>query len=270
MNQLLRRGVTAVAMAGLLIWLLFATPPVVCLGVLGLLLLLAAWEWSAFLGLRRNRQRLAYAALAGLVLLLGYLLIPARIGLLPVLLLSLAWWAGAFVWILRFPTPIPPLLAGIAGLLVLGPAWIALAVILGLDGDGPALVLLVLAIVWSADIGAYFVGRRLGRVKLAPRVSPGKTWEGVAGGLAGAVLAAVAGGSILGYAPAVMVPLGLAVAAISVVGDLTESMFKRNVGLKDSGHLFPGHGGVLDRVDSITAAVPLFALMLYWLGRLPP
>ena len=110
---------------------------------------------------------------------------------------------------------------------------------------------------------------RFGRLKLAPQVSPGKTWEGPFGGVLLATLASVAGGLLVGLPPASMIPLGLGVAVLSVVGDLAESMFKRSVGAKDSGRLIPGHGGVLDRLDSITAALPLFALALSWLGLTP-
>jgi phosphatidate cytidylyltransferase len=120
--------------------------------------------------------------------------------------------------------------------------------------------------VFAADIGAYFAGHRFGRVKLAPQVSPGKTWEGLIGGVLLAALTSGAGGLLVGLPPGVMVPVGLGVSALSVVGDLTESMFKRSVGAKDSGHLIPGHGGVLDRIDGITAAMPFFALALSWLG----
>lgn len=267
MGTLVQRAVTAVLVALALVLVLFAAPTAVSLAVLAVLMLLGAWEWSAFVGLRRTRHRAAYAfALAGLLLVVGTALPPG--GLLPVLLVSLAWWSAAFLWILRFPTPIPRAFAAVAGALVLGPAWLALARLLAHEPDGAALVMLALGIVWSADIGAYFVGRRAGRLKLAPGVSPGKTWEGVMGGLAVAGAAAAIGGRLLDLPLAVALPAGIGVAAISVVGDLTESMFKRNVGLKDSGRIFPGHGGVLDRIDSITAAVPVFTLVLYWAGRL--
>ncbi len=134
--------------------------------------------------------------------------------------------------------------------------------------SGPVLVLIMLVIVWAADIGAYFVGRAVGRVKLAPQVSPGKTWEGVIGGLAAATLAAIVAAGWAGLTIAQGVGLGISVAAISVIGDLTVSMFKRNAGLKDSGRLFPGHGGVLDRIDGVTAAAPLFAIEATWLGMI--
>ena len=128
------------------------------------------------------------------------------------------------------------------------------------------LPLLLLLIVWAADAGAYFAGKQFGRVKLAPSISPGKTWEGVIGGLLVVALLAVGAAYWSGKSLTVLLPFCLAVAALSVVGDLTVSMFKRTAGLKDSGTLFPGHGGVLDRIDSVAAAAPLFALGLGWLG----
>jgi phosphatidate cytidylyltransferase len=162
--------------------------------------------------------------------------------------------------------PIPRLAAGLAGVLVLVPCWLAMVAILSVPGRGPALTLLALCMVFGADIGAYFAGRRFGRVKLAPQVSPGKTWEGFIGGVLLTALVGGFGGAMLGMPAAVMVPVGLGLSALSVVGDLTESMFKRSIGAKDSSNLIPGHGGVLDRLDSITAAMPFFALAMSWLG----
>jgi phosphatidate cytidylyltransferase len=193
-------------------------------------------------------------------------LVPSVVGLKIVLWISLLWWAIAFLWILRYPTAVPPAIAAISGILVLIPAWLAMVAILCVPGQGAAFALLGLCIVFAADIGAYFAGHRFGRVKLAPQVSPGKTWEGLIGGVLLAALTSGAGGLLVGLPPGVMVPVGLGVSALSVVGDLTESMFKRSVGAKDSGHLIPGHGGVLDRIDGITAAMPFFALALSWLG----
>jgi len=151
------------------------------------------------------------------------------------------------------------------GLWVLLPTWVGFSV---LRESGAAWLLFVLLLVWGADIGAYFVGRALGRHKLAPRVSPGKTWEGVAGGLMVTALLAIvfASWQSLGVAGGLMLMLATAVVTlVSVLGDLLESMLKRHRGIKDSSQLLPGHGGVLDRVDSLTAAVPLFALLSGWL-----
>ena len=131
---------------------------------------------------------------------------------------------------------------------------------------GAQWVLFILTLTFAADTGAYFAGRAYGRVKLAPQVSPGKTWEGVVGGMVLATAVGYAGSRWFDLAPARFVPLCLAAAAFSVVGDLTESMFKRAAGLKDSGRLFPGHGGVLDRVDGVLAATPVMCLGLLWLG----
>jgi phosphatidate cytidylyltransferase len=161
-------------------------------------------------------------------------------------------------------------LTAVAGLVALLPAWLAMATLWRSEPQGRELLLLSLLVVVAADVGAYFAGHALGRVKLAPRVSPGKTWEGLLGGLAAAALMTSAGALLLGQPVARAASLGLAVGAMSVVGDLTESMFKRSAGLKDSGSLLPGHGGVLDRVDSVAAAAPLFLLGAGWLGWLSP
>jgi phosphatidate cytidylyltransferase len=274
MGSLVQRLITGAVLAALVLGALLLLPPLLASLLVAAFLLLAAWEWSAFVTPGRNGARLAYTAvLAGALLALAVAPLPAA-GLRALLLAGLAWWAVAFAWILRFPTPVPTAVVAVAGALTLLPAYAGFRALLGLPvvpgaASGPALAILVLGIVWGADIGAYFVGRRIGRTRLAPAVSPGKTWEGVGGGVLAAALVGGVGGVLLGLPPAASVPLALGVAAISVVGDLAESMFKRHVGVKDSGRLFPGHGGVLDRVDSIAAAVPLFVLAgdrLGWLA----
>ncbi|MCA8902038.1 MAG: phosphatidate cytidylyltransferase, partial [Hyphomonas sp.] len=150
----------------------------------------------------------------------------------------------------------------IAGLFALVPAAVALAEIRLTPGYGAALTLFTLMLIVAADTGAFFAGRQFGHVPLAPQVSPGKTWEGVIGGLVFSGLVAWGGAAWFGVAPLQMVSVGLVTAAFSVVGDLTESMLKRYAGVKDSGSIFPGHGGVLDRIDSVTAGAPLLLLGL--------
>jgi phosphatidate cytidylyltransferase len=266
MTELGRRVRTAIPLLGVLLAVLFLAPPAVTAALAALIIVVGAWEWAAFLGWQLPARRIAYAGLIALLLLACHWFVPRVVDPDAVLYVALAWWLLALVWILRYPTPVPVALAALAGILVLVPAWLAIVAIVGVEGRGPGLLLVALATVFGADIGAYFAGRRFGRVRLAPQVSPGKTWEGLFGGLLLATGASVGGGLLVGLAPGTSAPLGLGVAALSVVGDLTESMFKRSVGAKDSSQLIPGHGGVLDRLDSITAALPLFALALSWLG----
>ena len=259
-----QRIATAVLSILVLLVALFALPPELTVVTFGVVLLAGAWEWAGFFD-ARPLWRLTYVLLIALCMALAWWLVSGVLSLEQVLWVAMLWWTVALLWLFVFPTPIGHLMAALCGVLVLIPAWLALARIHLLTVDGPQLVLFVLLVVWAADVGAYFFGRRFGRIKLAPAVSPGKTWEGVIGGVLVAGVVAVVGGWWWQQPLLIMLPLCFSIAAVSVVGDLTVSMFKRNAGLKDSGRLFPGHGGVLDRVDSVTAAAPLFALSLGWL-----
>ncbi|MDQ2702750.1 MAG: phosphatidate cytidylyltransferase [Pseudomonadota bacterium] len=188
--------------------------------------------------------------------------------------LGVIWWLLAMLWLKHFDFGSDH--AGYArayklaaGTLAIVPAWCALGVLHGGDPNGHRWLLVALASVWAADTGAYFAGRRYGKRKLAPRISPNKTVEGAIGGLAAALLAALVlapfAGASLGQLALVAV-VTLFAAAFSVVGDLFESLLKRHVGAKDSGDLIPGHGGILDRIDGVVAALPVFALGKAWLG----
>lgn len=267
MSKLAQRVRTAVVLVAVLLLILFAAPFPVALAVATLVVALGAWEWSALAGLKSLSGRIGFvvAVLAIIAVLAGSGGASAPL----ILATGVAWWCMALFIVLAAPGRLPLWFGLAAGVLVLVPAWTAFAVLLAAGEDGPALLLLGLVIVFAADIGAYFTGRRLGHVKLAPRVSPGKTWEGLVGGLACAVAVAGLGGFLLVLPLRVMLPLGAVVAAFSVVGDLTESLFKRGAGLKDSGHILPGHGGVLDRIDGVVAGLPLFALVLHGMERLP-
>jgi phosphatidate cytidylyltransferase len=179
-------------------------------------------------------------------------------------MVALVWWALALALVVRYPA-VPvwldwPFAQPAIILLALSAAWLALAQL----ADGRRDLLLVcLALVWVADSAAYLVGRRWGRRRLCPQVSPGKTVEGLVGGLAGAALVGAVAGLILQMDRSRIVGLVVLTtlcAAVSVIGDLAESLFKRRAGVKDSSHLLPGHGGVLDRIDALIAAAPLFAL----------
>lgn len=255
--MLKQRVLTALVAVVVLLTVLFALPPAAGHVFIMLLMTAAAWEWSQFLGSERVPRRMVFLALvvAGQLALYFGAVVP---GLkITVLYAAIAWWAAAAVWTFRFPTPVPQAVVWLGGLLVLLPTYVALSTLLTLS---PWFLLALLLVVWLADIGAYFSGRSLGRVKLAPAISPGKTWEGVLGGLAAALTAVVVASILLGINLLVALPLGIAVVLISVIGDLTVSMFKRAAGVKDSGRLFPGHGGILDRVDSVCAAAPVFVV----------
>ena len=190
-------------------------------------------------------------------------------GLLQFLQGACLWWVMAFLWILLIPQYGSRFAAVLAGLLVLVPAAIGLARVMTIQPNGNWLLLYLLVLIAAADVGGYFGGRQFGRHKLAPAISPGKTWEGFAAGMLAAMAVAAISAPLFDQPIFAWVALGLLVALISVVGDLVESLFKRKVGLKDSSGLLPGHGGVLDRIDSHTAAAPVFLLGLYALGMVP-
>lgn len=251
------RVITSLVLGFGLLAVLFVAPAEVGLAAFALMVLVGAWEWAALAGGRSTGARLLYVAVVA-VLMAGCFLAGTGTFVVWLPWLALVAWLICFVFILRYPVEPPRLLSGAVGLVVLPAGWWFLSRILADPDLGPAWVLTLFLLVACADIGAFFAGRSLGRRPLAPTVSPKKTWEGVIGGLIAAALGGLAA-SIVFHRPALsMMGIGLTVAAISVVGDLTISMFKRSAGLKDSGTLLPGHGGVLDRTDSLLAAVPLF------------
>jgi phosphatidate cytidylyltransferase len=262
------RIITAVLFGAVITGSVLLLPARAAAGVFALLWILGAWEWAGFARFAGAPRWLYTAIMAACFVVLEWFAEPRAVQwMLP---LALAWWALALVAVLSFPRPLGPRLVAVAGFIVLVPSWALLADLLGAGGPGPALAFTLLCVIWGADVGAYVFGRLLGRHKLAPAVSPGKTWEGVTGGLLVTALVAALAASWLQLPHGRMVALGLGTAVVSVLGDLTQSMFKRNVGLKDSGTLLPGHGGVLDRIDSLTAAVPAFIVGLKLLGLPAP
>ena len=255
------RIITAVISLVILGAVLFVVPATIAKIVIAFLVVAGAWEWSGFLGLSASAGRYSYVVLIAALMAGMVFFVPQHADLL--LQIACVWWFVALMWTFFFPTPIPTAIRWLCGALVLVPLFVGL---LNLYSLSPQLLLFALLIVWVADMGAYFAGKQFGRVKLAPSISPGKTWEGVFGGLVLVFVLTLLWAHFAEMELKVLLPFCLAVGALSVVGDLTVSMFKRTAGVKDSGKLFPGHGGVLDRVDSVSAAAPLFALGLNWLG----
>lgn len=252
-----QRLVTALVLGAALLLVLFVAPLPVAAAVLGALVIVGVWEWSALGGCRQPGTRAAYAAVAiAGAWLAGDVWRASPEGLL---WLDLSVWVLGLIWMLRYPVPVPRAFALGSGLVIMPLGWLFLVSLLGDWGAQWTLFLFVL--VAAADVGAFFSGRAFGRHKLAVNVSPGKTWEGVVGGLVAVALVAAAGSAWFETRVLPTMAAAVTVAAFSVLGDLTISMLKRSAGMKDSGRIFPGHGGVLDRVDSLLAALPLFILV---------
>ena len=269
------RVISAIIMAAVFLSVLFLLPALAFSVFIALVVVVGAWEWANLSGFELSSARIGYAGVVGLSLLGLYYYCGFDLGALrlesikTLLLIACGFWAVALLWVQGFPQS--SLLWGnrwlrlIMGLLVLLPTWLALVYVRSLE-SGQWLVLLAIVLIAIADMGGYFSGRYFGRRKLAIHVSPGKTWEGFWGGqLCNAVLALliVAFNNDLSL---VIVSIVIMASLASVLGDLLESMVKRHRGIKDSGKLLPGHGGVLDRVDGITAAMPFYALGLLLSG----
>jgi phosphatidate cytidylyltransferase len=274
-----QRVITALIMAGLFLSAVaFLSLPWLAL-LLGLLICLGAWEWARLCEWQSTSARGLYVAF--IALLLGFLYWHCQLGehpgreqVQPFLGLACLWWSLALLWVKGYPgsavfwRTLP--MRNLMGVLVLASAWLAAVYLLSFPRGGGLIVVMVL-IVAAADIGAYFSGRAWGRHQLAAAVSPKKTWEGFWGGMAACVLLALLLWSQLPrqqahVSLAAVLVVTLATALASVVGDLTVSMVKREAGVKDSGSLLPGHGGILDRLDSLCGAAPVFALGLLLAG----
>ena len=275
------RVIAAAVMLPVAVCAVLFLPSNMLAAAIGLLMMLGLWEWSQLSRLEGLVARAAYVLLNALVLAaLAWGAGPELVPLKVVALLGVLWWVVVLAWLKHFEFArgdthwacMLKLFAGSAGVI---PAWSAIywlhhgAAGLGHGADkGPAWTLFVLLVIWAADTGAYFAGSRWGSRKLAPRISPGKSWEGLFGGLALAMVVAAAAVPVLGLAwlqlPQLLL-LVLLTVLVSVAGDLFESLMKRHAGAKDSSDLIPGHGGVLDRIDSLLAALPVFVLGKIWL-----
>jgi phosphatidate cytidylyltransferase len=262
---LVKRVLAAVVLIPVVVAAILWLPTAGFAMLLGAFAVVGGHEWCRVGQLPRALHTVFVGSLT-VALIGGYFALHSNVFVQIILAMAILWWLLAFVAVVAWQRDtgfawfeFAAVRVG-AGVLILYPSWVSLV---WLHEQRPTMVLFVMVLIWVADSAAYFAGRQFGRRKLASRVSPGKSWEGVAGGLL-AVMCLAAGVAVASdhsmEVSALFVGLSFVVAVASVLGDLIESLFKRRAGVKDSGTLIPGHGGVLDRIDSLTAAGPCFAL----------
>ena len=267
--MLLPRILSAIVMAVLFVCAVFVLKTSYFIFAMAAVVILAGWEWARLSGVSNQAGRILFAVFIGAVCLvvLNCNLQKTSLYLSPLL------WGLALYWVMRYPAELiwrhvfSRLLFGV---FVLVTTWSALVVLKQSD-NFVVWVLLLMGLIWGADSGAYFAGKAFGKRKLARFVSPGKSWEGVVGGLVLTQVGVVIFTMLSDFTLSnwcVLAIIALITSSVSVLGDLTESLFKRHEALKDSSHLIPGHGGVMDRVDSLTAAAPIYVLLLSLAGWL--
>lgn len=287
--MLKQRIITALLLAPAAIWAIFYLSLDSFAAVFLAVMAIGAWEWGPLMGFTTQRRRLAFVAVTtALISLLWYQIPVESLWQQPDVLnshVNLVLWLAAGWWLLSAAlTFLYPRCSsfwsshrsvrGLFGWLTLVPTWLAFMVLRSSDYQtdsyhGAQLLMFLFLMVWSADIGAYFVGKSIGKRKLMPNVSPGKTLEGFLGGVVFACVMVSLAGFFIGWSYEqyiLVLPVTVLITTISVLGDLNESMFKRQAGVKDSGSILPGHGGILDRIDSLTATAPIYAICYVMLG----
>jgi len=278
-----QRIITALILAPAVIAAIFYLPISYFAGLLMAIIAIGAWEWARFMGITNTIQRLVYVGSTSALIALIWAFLPIeqtwlvitglQVEISSLLWLGVLWWFIAAFFMFSYPKfsaswAKNKFIIAVFGWLTLVPTWLAFMVLRTNDYvldefQGAQLVMYLFMLVWSADVGAYFVGKSMGKRKLMPNVSPGKTIEGFLGGVVCAAILTTIVGFSLDWSSEEFITALLVTALIttvSVLGDLTESMFKRQAGVKDSGTILPGHGGILDRIDSLTATAPVFAL----------
>ena len=287
--MLKQRIITALILAPAAISAIFYLPLEYFSALLMAVIAIGAWEWGPLMGFESKTKRSLFVLVTSALVTLVWLgLSPTSLWLSPeelqnnasnLLWVSVVWWLFAVLLIFSYPNQSGfwskhRSIRAVFGWLILVPTWLAFVVIRSHDYandpyHGAQLLMFLFLMVWSADVGAYFVGKAFGKHKLLPNVSPGKTVEGFLGGIACACLLIGIAAFQMGWNSQQVTTILLVtvlITTVSVLGDLTESMFKRQAGVKDSGSILPGHGGILDRIDSLTATAPIFALCYLLFG----
>jgi len=267
--MLKQRLITAIILIPIFVLLVLKLPTNAFNVLTFIFVLLGAWEWSTLMEVKSTLKKLIYPAILLFVL-------PASVYLriFPLLIVTAVWWVSTLLLMAGFPENSERFGKGVfvrslMGLFVLVPCWRAINFIRA--EYGPMVLLFLFVLIWGADSGAYFAGKKWGKRKLAPSISPGKTWEGLSGALMTTFFIVI---FVFFFAKtptrfwSAILLLSFITVIFSVIGDLFESLLKRKAGVKDSGVLVPGHGGVLDRIDSLTAAAPIFALGAILIGKI--
>lgn len=263
--MLKQRILTALILIPLVIAGILYLPVIGIALIFGLLMLMGAWEWSRLSGVQSSVVRVAYVTLIAAIFGLLWFDIGSLSQRQTLSNTAVVFWVLATIWVMtpglaRAQSYFNTLIKLFAGIGVLAPSWYALVSIHASPQMGPQWILYILFLIWIADSGAYFAGRAYGRHKLAPIVSPGKTWEGAAGAFVLVLLYSLSAPLWLPVAADkgfTLVWMSLLLVPVSIIGDLFESLMKRQSGIKDSGNILPGHGGIMDRFDSLTAVFPI-------------
>lgn len=287
--MLKHRIITALVLAPATIASIFYLPLPYFSALMLAVMAIGAWEWGPLMGFSNKRRRLAFVAVtSALISVLWYYfsllnvwttITDLHTPIIYILWLAVAWWVLSATLTFLYPRyskfwSSHRSIRGVFGWLTLVPTWLAFIVLRSSEYEldtyhGAQLIMFLFLMVWSADIGAYFVGKAFGKHKLLPNVSPGKTMEGFLGGVIAACILVSIAGYFMHWEQAqfyLVIPITVLITTVSVLGDLNESMFKRQAGIKDSGSILPGHGGILDRIDSLTATAPIYALCYALIG----
>lgn len=273
--MLKQRILTAIILIPLVLWGILRLPDDYFAIVLAVLTILGAREWASMARLPKSLHYIYTIAFAGILYACWFGLHQLKQLDIALLYIACAWWLFAFVVLVQYNSGkiqilFNPVLRSVIGLLILIPTFTALLILRNDTEHGAALLIYLLVLIWIADSAAYFTGRQWGKTKLLPNVSPGKTWQGVYGALVASTSFSLAfayfAAEIINQQFMAFISISFITIIFSIHGDLVESMFKRQVNIKDSSHILPGHGGVLDRIDSLTSASPVFVTSLMLFG----